>query len=66
GNLLGGGEAGQEVVAGANTLMRMIQDAVGDRRNVSYTQVFNSPKALSRREIRRETRNMVREIQAAW
>ena len=66
GNLLGGGEAGQEVVAGANTLMRMIQDAVGDRRDVSYTQIFNSPKALSRREIRRETRNMVREIQAAW
>lgn len=66
GNLLGGGEAGQEVVAGANTLMRMIQEAVGDRRNVSYTQVFNSPKALSRREIRRETRNMVREIQTAW
>lgn len=66
GNLLGGGEAGQEVVAGANTLMRMIQEAVGDRRDVSYTQIFNSPKALSRREIRRETRNMVREIQAAW
>ena len=66
GNLLGGGEAGQEVVAGANTLMRMIQDAVGDRRDVSYTQIFNSPKALSRREIRRETRNMVREIQTAW
>lgn len=66
GNLLGGGEAGQEVVAGTNTLMRMIQDAVGDRRDVSYTQIFNSPKALSRREIRRETRNMVREIQAAW
>lgn len=66
GNLLGGGEAGQEVVAGANTLMRMIQDAVGDRRDVSYTQIFNSPKALSRREIRRETRNMVREIQAVW
>ena len=66
GNLLGGGEAGQEVVAGATTLMRMIQDAVGDSRDVSYTQIFNSPKALSRREIRRETRNMVREIQAAW
>ena len=66
GNLMGGGEAGQEVVAGANTLMRMIQDAVGDRRDVSYTQIFNSPKALSRREIRRETRNMVREIRAAW
>lgn len=29
GQLLGGGEAGQEVVAGSDTLMRMIADAVG-------------------------------------
>jgi len=28
GGLLGGGEAGREVIAGADTLMQMIQDAI--------------------------------------
>ena len=33
----------------------------------NYTQNFYSPKALTRREIRRETRNIVREVaSAAW
>lgn len=34
GKLLGAGEAGPEVVSGANTLMGMIKDAVGDSGNV--------------------------------
>lgn len=33
---------------------------------INYTQNFYSPKALTRREIRRETRNIVREVAAAW
>ena len=33
GNLLGGGEAGSEVVSGTNTLMNMIQAAVGEQNN---------------------------------
>lgn len=35
-------------------------------RVANYTQNFYSPKALTRREIRRETRNIVREVAAAW
>lgn len=33
---------------------------------INYTQNFYSPKPLTRREIRRETRNIVREVAAAW
>lgn len=33
GNLLGGGEAGSEVISGTNTLMNMIQTAVGEQNN---------------------------------
>lgn len=32
--------------------------------NITYHQTINSPKALSRREIRRETKNTVRELMA--
>lgn len=32
--------------------------------NITYYQTINSPKALSRREIRRETKNTVRELMA--
>ena len=32
---------------------------------IEYNQTINSPKAMSRREIRRETKNIVRRIQTA-
>lgn len=37
----------------------------GGGRVANYTQNFYSPKALTRREIRRETRNIVREVASA-
>lgn len=41
GKLLGGGEKGQEVVAGANTLMRMMQQALQSTLNVNAAAPMN-------------------------
>lgn len=41
GKLLGGGEKGQEVVAGANTLMRMMQQALQSTLNVNASAPMN-------------------------
>lgn len=36
----------------------------GGKTNVTYNQTINSPKAMSRREVRRETKNVVKELKA--
>lgn len=36
----------------------------GGNRSVTYNQTINSPKAMSRREVRRETKNAVRRLKA--
>lgn len=36
----------------------------GGTTNIEYNQTINSPKAISRREVRRETKNTVRELRA--
>ena len=36
----------------------------GGKTSVTYNQTINSPKAMSRREVRRETKNAVRELKA--
>lgn len=65
GNLLGGGEAGNEFVVGQSLLQKTIASAVADQpRTVNPTIIINSPKALSRREIRREMKNIVRGLNA--
>ena len=63
--LLGGGEAGNEFVVGQSLLQKTIASAVADQpRTVNPTIIINSPKALSRREIRREMKNIVRGLNA--
>lgn len=36
----------------------------GGKTSVTYNQTINSPKAMSRREVRRETKNVVKELKA--
>lgn len=64
-NLLGGGEAGNEFVVGQNLLQKTIASAIAEQpHSIVQNVTFNSPKALSRRDIRRETRNTMRELKA--
>lgn len=46
GNLLGGGEAGSEVVAGANTLMKMIDSVVATRTSAQNEQIVSVLSAI--------------------
>lgn len=66
GNLLGAGEAGSEVVAGANTLMGMIRQAVKETipASAGFVQnlTVNSPEALTPSEVARQTRNATQSV----
>lgn len=63
---LGGGEAGNEFVVGQKLLEQSIARgmAAGGSATVVYNQTFNSPKAMTRREVLRQTKNTVRELRA--
>lgn len=56
--LLGGGERGDEIIYGRNSLMRDIRASV-ERPSVNYVQNNYSPKALNRLEIYRQTRALI-------
>lgn len=60
---LGGGEAGNEFVVGQSLLQKTIASAVDNQpRQIIHNVTFNSPKALSRREMRRKIKNDIREM----